>query len=277
MVDALKGGDVDLVMALSTDLYSSLKGVTGVSQVQSPTNQFDVVRLRSDKGPGKDPRVMQALRLGLDRQAVYQLVMGGFGVIGRDSPIGPMYTQYFDELPLPARDVAKAKQLLADAGYPQGLKMDLYTPDTGDRPKLAVVLKDQWAEIGVTINVIVEPESVYYGDNGWLDVNLGITGWGSRPYPQFYLDVMLKCNAVWNEAHFCDSEFDQLATLAGTTLDDKQRVGAYHAIQSLLHDRGPLIIPYFYTQLAGINSSFQGFELKSFSGRSDARTVTAAK
>jgi peptide/nickel transport system substrate-binding protein len=274
MVDALKGGDVDLVMALSTDLFSGLKGAAGITQLQAATNQFDVVRLRSDKGPGKDPKVMQALKLGLDRQAVYDLVMGGFGVLGSDTPIGPMYTNFYQNVTLPAKDVAKAKQLLADAGYASGLSMDLYTPDTGDRPKLAAVLENQWADIGVKINVIVEPESVYYGDNGWMAVDLGITGWGSRPYPQFYLDMMLKCNAAWNESHFCDSEFDTLTTTAGTSLDESKRVDAYHSIQTLLQDHGSLIIPYFYTQLAGINSKFQGFELKAFSGRSDVRTVS---
>jgi peptide/nickel transport system substrate-binding protein len=275
MVDALRGGQVDLVMALSTDLYSSLEGEPDVTLLQVPTNQFDLVRLRSDREPGSDPKVIQALKLATDREAVYQLVQQGFGEIGRDSPIGPMYTQYFtDEFPFPQRDVEAARALLAEAGYEGGLDLDLHVPDTGDRPELAVVLKEQWAEAGVNVNVIVEPESVYYGDNGWLEVDLGITGWGSRPYPQFYLDVMLVCGAEWNEAHFCDEEFDQLAQTAGTSLDEEERVEAYREIQRILLERGPVIIPYFYTQLAAVRSQFQGFELKSFSGRSDVRTVS---
>lgn len=278
MVDALRGGQVDLVMALSTDLYSSLKDESGVTLVDAPTNQFDVVRLRADRAPGNDPRVMQALKLGLDREAIYQLVMAGFGRIGRDSPIGPMYSAYYsEETPLPARDVEKAKALLAEAGYADGLKIDLHTPDTGDRPELAVVLKNQWSEIGVDVNVLVEPESVYYGDEGWLEVDLGITGWGSRPYPQFYLNVMMTCNAKWNESHFCDEEFDKLVNIAGTTLDENERVEAYKAIQKLLIERGPIIVPYFYTQLAAIRSNFVGFELKSFSGRSDLRPVSLSQ
>jgi peptide/nickel transport system substrate-binding protein len=278
MVDALRGGQVDLVMALSTDLYTSLKGEAGISLVQAPTNQFDVVRLRSDRKPGNDPKVIQAFKLATDRQAVYDLVQAGFGKIGRDSPIGPMYTNYYSEdTPLPARDVAKAKDLLAQAGYKNGLKIDLHTPDTGDRPELATVLKAQWAEAGIDVNVIVEPESVYYGDNGWLEVDLGITGWGSRPYPQFYLDVMLVCGAQWNEAHFCDKEFDDQVTIARTTLDESKRVEAYKQIQKILIERGPVIIPYFYTQLAAIRDTFQGFELKSFSGRSDVRTVSLSQ
>jgi peptide/nickel transport system substrate-binding protein len=136
------------------------------------------------------------------------------------------------------------------------------------------VLKDQWAEAGINVNVVVEPESVYYGDNGWLEVDLGITGWGSRPYPQFYLDVMLTCGAKWNESHFCDEEFDKLVNTAGTTLNEDERVKAYQDIQRILIERGPVIIPYFYTQLAAMSANFDGFELKSFSGRSDVRMVS---
>jgi peptide/nickel transport system substrate-binding protein len=139
-----------------------------------------------------------------------------------------------------------------------------------------VVLKQQWAEAGVNVDVLVEPESVYYGENGWLDVNLGITGWGSRPYPQFYLDVMLKCNAIWNEAHFCDPELDQLIDKAGTTMDKAERVQAYKDIQRILIERGPIIVPYFAAQLGAIRDKYQGFQMKAFPGRSDLRDVSVA-
>jgi peptide/nickel transport system substrate-binding protein len=274
-VDALRGGQVDLVMAISTDLFDSLQNEAGIKLLQVATNAFDLIRLRADQPPGNDPKVIQALKLATDREAIYQLVIQGFGEMGRDSPIGPMYTQYYtDQYPLPQRDVNAAKDLLSQAGHPNGLNLDLYTPDTGNRPNLAVVLKQQWAEAGVNLNVIVEPESVYYGENKWLEVNLGITGWGSRPYPQFYLDVMLKCDAKWNEAHFCSDQLDQLITTAGTTLDEQERVNAYHEIQKFLIDQGPIIIPYFFSQLGAISDQLQGFEMKPFVGRSDLRTVS---
>lgn len=276
-VDALKGGQVDLVLRMSTALYTSLKTETGLTTVDIPTNGFDLVRLRSDRKPGNDPRVIQAMKLATDRAAILKLVQGGYGAIGRDSPIGPLYAAYYSEdTAVPARDVAKAKQLIIDAGYPTGLKLDIHVPNTGGRPDLAAVLKSQWAEAGIDLNVIVEPESVYYADNGWLAVDLGITGWGSRPYPQFYLDTMLKTGAVWNESHFSDPEFDKLAAEAGTTLDEATRIADYKQIQKILIERGPVIIPYYFAQFAAIKSTFQGFQLQAFAGRTDFRTVTAA-
>lgn len=273
-IEALRGGQIDLAMRMSTALFESLKEEPGIITTDIPTNGFDLIRLRSDRAPGDDPRVIQALKLATDREAILNVVQQGYGAIGNDSPIGPLYDAYHDETVMPpARDVEAARALLAEAGYEDGLQITMHTPDTGNRPDLAAVLKEQWSEIGVDVDISVEPESVYYGDNGWLEVDLGITGWGSRPYPQFYLDVMLVSDAIWNESHFSDAEFDALAATAGTTLDEQERIQAYSDIQRLLADRGPIIIPYYFAQFGAISDQFEGLNLKAFAGRTDFRTI----
>jgi peptide/nickel transport system substrate-binding protein len=275
-VDALIGGQIDLAMRMSTALFQTLESTPGIATYSIPTNGFDLVRLRSDREPGNDPNVIQALKLATDREAILNVVQQGYGAIGNDTPIGPLYEAYYDpSITPPARDVEAARQLLSASGYDENnpLSMTLHTPDTGGRPDLAAVLKEQWAEAGVEIEISVEPESVYYGDNGWLEVDLGITGWGSRPYPQFYLDTMLVTDARWNESHFSDAEFDELAQTAATTVDDGERVRAYRQIQQILVDRGPILIPYFFAQFGAINDQFTGLELKAFAGRTDFREV----
>lgn len=274
-VDALRSGQVDLVMRMSTSLFVSLEDEPGILTSDIATNGFDLVRLRSDRPPGDDQRVIQALKLATDREEILELVQQGFGAVGRDNPIGPLYEAYYDNsVVVPQRDVDAARVLLADAGYGEGLNLELHTPDTGGRPDLAVVLKSQWEQAGISVEILVEPESVYYGEDGWLEVDLGITGWGSRPIPQFYLDVMLECDAVWNESHFCDEEFDELSQIAGSTLDEADRVAAYSEIQRILIERGPVIIPYYFAQFAAISDQFEGFELKAFAGRTDFRNVS---
>ena len=281
-VDALRGGQVDLVMRMPTPLYQTLQEEPGINTVNIPTNGYDVIRLRADQEPGNDPRVIQALKLATDREAIFETVTPGLGAVGRDSPIGPLFTDYYSEdAPIPTRDPEAARALLAEAGYPDGLQLDIHVPDSGDRPDLAVVLKEQWADAGIDVNVIVSPESVYYGsekeEENWLGANLGITGWGSRPIPQFYLDVSLVTDAKWNESHFSDAEFDELATLAGTTLNEAERVEAYKEIQRIMIERGPLIIPYFFAQLGAISDNFEGFQMKAFPGRTDLAQIRPAQ
>lgn len=276
-VDALRGGQIDLAMRMSTSLFESLQGDPAINTVSIPTNGFDLVRLRVDRAPGDNPLVVQALKLATDREAVFELVQQGYGAAGNDSPIGPLYEAYHDAGAVPpARDITEAQRLLAEAGYEDGLDLVLHVPDTGNRPDLAAVLQAQWQEAGINVEISVEPESVYYGDDGWLEVDLGITGWGSRPYPQFYLDTMIACDAEWNEAHFCNEEIDALISTAGTTLDEDERIQAYAAIQQYLAAEGPYIIPYYFAQFAAVDSSYENFELKAFAGRTDLRNVAPA-
>ncbi|MBU1049063.1 ABC transporter substrate-binding protein [Candidatus Bipolaricaulota bacterium] len=275
-VAALRGGQIEMAWRMPISLYVTLKGEQGINTVDVPTNGFDLVRLRTDQAPGDNPLVIQALKHATDREAIFQLVQLGAGSIGRDTPIGPLYDEFFDASIEPlAYDPARARSLLSQAGYAAGLSIDLYAPDTGDRPALAVVLKEQWAEVGVDVNVIIEPESIYFGENHWMDATLGITNWGSRPYPQFYLDLMLACDASWNEARFCDKAFDTLISVAGTTLDDATRITVYSQIQQTLVNDGPIIIPYFWPQVAAYDNSFAGLELKAFAGRTDFRNIFA--
>lgn len=272
---ALRGGQIDLTMDLTTSLYQSFLDVDGVEAIDIATNQFAAVRLRTDMEPGNDPRVIQALKLATDREAIFQVVQQGYGAVGRDSPIGPLFSKYYtEEFPIPERDPEAARQLLEEAGYPDGLDLELNLLNTLNFPDLAVVLKEQWAEAGINVEVVTLPESVYYGEGKWLEVPLGITGWGHRPYPQFYLDVMLTCGAKWNEARFCNEEFDRLATIAGTTFDEVQRIDAYHEIQRILIEEGPIIVPYFFAEFAVVDSRFEGFQLKAFSGRTDLSVVS---
>jgi peptide/nickel transport system substrate-binding protein len=270
-IDALKSDQVDMVFGMSSAVLETLEGERGINTVAVSTNAFDLFRIRSDRAPGNDPRVIKAFRMAVDREEIRQKVTLGNGGIGNDTPIGPLYADYHVPSTF-TQDIPAARQLLADAGYGDGMEIDLHAPNSGTRPDYAVLLKEQLAAIGVNVNVIIEPESVYYDSgnpNNWLAADFGITSWGSRPIPQFYLDVMMVSGANWNEAHFSDAEADRLAALAGSTLDEEERKTAYADLQALLFDRGPFIISYFFPQTAAIRDRFTGLNLKAFPGRTD--------
>jgi peptide/nickel transport system substrate-binding protein len=274
-VNALLGDQVDIAWRLPPPLFLDLEGRSGIVLVDVPTGGFDLVRLRSDVPPGDDPLVVEAMKLATDREEIFQRVQQGLGAVNHDSPISPTYAAYYDEtLVPPARDPQRARELLEQAGYPEGLQLELHVPESGGRPDFAVVLKDQWAEAGIDVEVVLEEESIYYGTSRWMDVTLGISGWLPGRSPQFYLDTMLVCGAKWNESRFCDPTFDALAETAGSTLDEAERIDAYHRIQEILLDRGPIVIPYFWATLAAIREGISGFELHPSPGRTDFREVS---
>ncbi|MFB6285648.1 MAG: ABC transporter substrate-binding protein [Candidatus Bipolaricaulia bacterium] len=276
-IAAVRGDQSDLVWRISNAQLQSLQGRADLQAIDIPTNQFDLVRMRNDQEPGSIPEVVQAMKLATDRQAIFRSVLLGIGAQGRDSPIGPTYRDYFTTAtPLPDRDPKRARQLLREAGFPNGLDMTLHLPNSGNRPDFAQVLQQQWAEAGIDVELQLEPESIYYGEGNWLEVNLGITGWGHRPIPQFYVDVMLTCGAKWNEMKFCSEDLDQAAEIAGTTQNERKRRQAYAEIQRICIEEVPMVVPYFFPATAVLREGFRGFNLKPFPGRTDFRTVETA-
>ncbi|HEX2922815.1 MAG TPA: ABC transporter substrate-binding protein, partial [Chloroflexota bacterium] len=235
-VEALRAGEIHMVMGLPAELAETLKKEGKTSLLIGQTNMHMAIRMRSDRGAAKDPKVRQALKLATDRAAILQAARLGYGVVGRDTPVGPGFGDYYLQAPEPKRDVAKAKQLLQEAGV-SNLKITLTAQNSFDVPKVATVWKEQLAEAGVTVDIQVVPSDTYYQDSGWLEVDYGITDWGSRATIQPYLQLAYITGAKWNESHWSDPELDQLAAQAASEMDKAKRAELYKKIQQIFIDR----------------------------------------
>lgn len=277
-IEALRGGQIDYLIYLPTEMIPVLEQDPDISVLQAPSNSSYILRMRSDRAPADDVRVRQALKAGTDRNAILRGAFGGLGVTGRDTPIGPAYEAFYLDVPEPERDVERARELLADAGYGDGLEITLHTQESSPVPAMATIWKEQMAEIGVEVDIQMVPSDVYYGaDNMWLEVDFAITDWGSRPYPQPYLDLAYTCGAPWNESHWCDPELDELAAAAAMEMDPAERVRLYHEIQELFMERGPIIVPFFSNNLWGANERVRGLNPTAGLGTAmDLRSVYLA-
>jgi peptide/nickel transport system substrate-binding protein len=265
LVSALQGGQLDWVARIPVELFSALQNDPNLTTINIPTNNYPVVRLHADEGPGADVRVRQALRLATDRAAAAEAIYGGLATPGQDTPIGPLYGDYFaEDVQAPARDVEAARALLAEAGFAEGLDLDFYLPQGEfNADELAQVLQQQWAEVGIRVTLRPTPPNIYYseGPNNWLEAQLGLTNWATRPDPQVYLDVSVKTGAVYNEAKYSDPEVDALIDQARTETDVEARAEIMSDIQRILVERGPFIIPYFQPALAAQSANVSGIEL----------------
>jgi peptide/nickel transport system substrate-binding protein len=273
--NALRDGAVDAVIRLDNATFRDLSEEENFNSIEITTNGHDLVRLRADQEPGNDERVRRAFKMATDRESIFQRVQLGYGAMGRDNPVGPLYSAYYtEEFPLLAYDPEGAKALLGEAGYPTGLAMTLHVPDLQDRVALAQALKAQWEVAGIAVTLDIIEENTYYAQNIWLEAPLAITPWASRPTPQQYLEVAYRTDAEWNEAHFSDDELDGLIDLAGSSLDDAERANAYREIQRILIERGPVIIPYFFAQFGVMAEHIEGIHVHPFAGRTNFHRAT---
>jgi peptide/nickel transport system substrate-binding protein len=259
-IEALRGGQIDYLIYLPTEFIPMLEQNADIEVYQAPSNTAYVLRMRSDEGPASDVRVRQALKLGTNRSDILEGAVDGLGTTGRDTPIGPAYGDFYLDVPEPARDVEKAKELLAAAGFADGLDIIITTQESSPVPAIATIWKEQMAEIGVNVEIQLVPSDVYYGaDDMWLEAPFAITDWGSRPYPQPYLDLAYTSTAQWNESHWSDPELDELAALAAKEMDHAERIRLYHEIQEIFIERGPIILPFFINNLWAANADLKGF------------------
>ena len=258
-VEALRGGQVDYLIYLPSEYVRTLEEDPNTVVYKIASNTHYVAHMRSDRKPFSDVRVRQAFRAAIDREAILIGANEGLGVTGRDTPFGPAYADFYLDVPEIRRDVDKAKKLLAEAGYADGLKVTLIAQQMSPVPAMATILKEQLAAAGVTVKIQLVPSDVYYGaDNLWLEADFAITDWGARAAPQNYLDLAYTRNARWNESHWYDSEIETLAAQAATELDRAKRAKIYKQIQRIFIERGPVLVPFFGNSLWGANKKVKG-------------------
>lgn len=273
-IAAVQGGTADGILRLDNPSFLGFAGDVSFTATDIPTSGHHLARLRADRAPGDDVRVRQAFKLATDRQAIWERIQLGFGAVGKDSPIGPAFGQYFlAEAEPPPRDPQAAAALLAEAGYPDGLDMTLRGPNSGNFPDLAQTLAAQWEEAGIRVDIQLEDENTYWTE-AWMEVDLGLTGWGPRPVPQIYLDVAYQTGAIWNESRYSDARVDELIDLARSSLDQGERTAAYKEIQQIMLDSGPIIAPYFFAQFMVLAGHVANVDLHPFAGRTRFNKAT---
>jgi peptide/nickel transport system substrate-binding protein len=256
-VSAIKAGQVDLVLNVDPSVITALKDDPNVRLLQTAASNSMTIAMWVDTKPFDDNRVREALKLSVDRQAMVDTVLLGFGETGADSPV-PIANPASYTKEAPKQDLAKAKSLLAEAGHPNGLKFDMYTAEgVPGMVKMAQVFAEMAKPAGFDINVIVTPAESYW-DNTWLKKPILTSAWSMRP-PGEGLAVAYTENAKWPETHWKRPDYDAMLLKANTTADPAERVKLYQQTGELLAREGGEIIPMFVHQVLALRKGCTGY------------------
>jgi peptide/nickel transport system substrate-binding protein len=96
-----------------------------------------------------------------------------------------------------------------------------------------------------------------------LKCEFGITDWGSRATPVTYFNLAYLSDGPWNGSHWQDAEFDKLTHEVDQEMDFARRKELYHQLQTILIERGPVIVPYFEKAVVGVAANLEGVEIPS--------------
>jgi peptide/nickel transport system substrate-binding protein len=256
-VSALKAGQVDLMLNVDPSVISTLKDDPSVTLLETAASNSMTVSFWVDTKPFDNPKVREALKLVVDRQAMIDTVLLGFGEAGADNPV-PIGNPNSYVKEAPKQDIEKAKALLAEAGYKDGLKFDLYTAEgVPGMVRMAQVYAEQAKAAGIDINVIVTPAESFW-DDVWLKQSAVTSAWSMRP-PGEGLAVAYTQSAKWKETHWERPDYDALLLKANTTVDNAERQKLFQQTGELLAKEGGLVLPMFVHQVLALRKGCTGY------------------
>jgi len=232
-------GTADMIFDVSPDDLDTLRARAGegfqVVAGNAAKLQFVEFMPKKATDPLADRRVRQALNLAVDVNAIIDNLFKGLGT-RQSSPIMTGALGYDPSVPAYEYNPTYARQLLADAGYPNGFSasMDLAS---SDNPAEALAVAGQLHQVGVEVQPKTLEISTF--NNNWSQdksADLRFARWGGLQDPAVFLNFTTVCGGFLADQFSCDPQVTALAKQAATTLDQDVRAGLYSQIARLLHD-----------------------------------------
>jgi peptide/nickel transport system substrate-binding protein len=243
---------VDVINRPVQKTISLLKNLPHIDIVNVKSNYAFTHPMRMDQAPFDNAEFRQALKLALPRQEFIDKILYGYGEIGNDQPLGPLFNNY-DPSITSEYDPDKAKSLIKKAGL-EGLEFDIHTADTAypGAVDAAQIFAASFAEIGVSLNVVREANDGYWS-NVWNKKPFSSCNWGARPVEDMILSIAYVSDAAWNDTGISIERVDELVKAARGELDTVKRKAMYSEVQRLISTQGGTLIPAFGDDLAAVN------------------------
>ncbi|HPL28737.1 MAG TPA: ABC transporter substrate-binding protein [Anaerolineae bacterium] len=233
---ALRAGEVDVIPELPVQEVAAVRQEADLKIIEVPFNGIQYIAVNNAQPPFDNVKVRQALNHAVDKQAVIDAAQFGIGVpIGSHMP--PVTEYYVDLAGRYPYNPEKAKQLLAEAGYPNGLETTMILPQPYDfHIRNGQVVADQLAKVGIKVKLETMEwgtwlKQVYNGRQFALTA-IGATG---RLDPAPFLSAYVSTSAE-NMRNYANTQFDELAAQGAVEADAARRREIYAQMQTLLAD-----------------------------------------
>ncbi len=290
MAAALQNGEIDAIYNLAPSLRSRLNGNDKITPVEAQDGSFTQLTMNTGSGPVgnghpalQDVKVRRAIAHAIDKNALVERVLHGLGTVGGSMSVAvaPKWTLDIPPDKLIDFNIAEANKELDDAGYKKGSDGIRRMPDGSDPLKFRFFFPSddstysrnaqfirEWLQqigIGTTVTPKSEDELTPIENKGQFDLII----WSWTPYadPTAMMSY-LTCpqvpqkpdDGLYNDAFFCDQEYDRLFNEQKTELDEPTRVNLVHEALQRFYDESPYVVLYKQdTVEAYRNDRFEGW------------------
>lgn len=261
VTNAIRGGQIDVAQGIPFPEVPALKGDPNLGLVVSDTASYPLIAMSMQDKPFTDAKVREAIRLSVDRERIVKNAFGGYATVANDF-IGKNSSCEPPKLPQRKQDLAKAKQLVSEAGA-EGAQVELVTD--GAFPgmmEMAQLVADDAAKAGIKISVRKLDVATFL--DRWLDWPMFIS-YTSSPYEITAKGHFLPGGSE-NGTHMDDPEYNTLASELYQTTDPAAQCTIIQQLQTIEHERGGYLVPVYGQNITVHRANVKGLE-KDLYGR----------
>lgn len=260
----VQAGDLDMIERLSPPDIPTVKADAKLQVVDVVGLGYQGITINNANGErantplGQDPRVRKALELAIDREALNQVVFDGAHLPGNQF-ISPQSQFYNKSLPVPARDLGKAKALLKEAGV-EKFTFEMQFPNNPDMTRAAQVIQAMAAEAGIDVKLRATEFATMLKEQTAGNYQATEVGWSGRVDPDGNIHPFATCNGGINDTKYCNPEVDKLLDAARQTNVLEERKKLYASAIEILDRERPIIYLYHPKWIWALSAKLQGYK-----------------
>lgn len=264
----LESGGCDIAYDIPIVDLNRVKSASNLKLFKQSANSIRYLGFNTAKAPYDNKEVRQAIASSIDIKGIVDAVLQGTGTVATN-PISPNMMFFDKEAKMRPYDVAKAKQMLTDAGYPNGFKTVIWCDDKKENVDIATIAQRQLAEIGVTADVKSSEWGAFISASYGGEVDLYIMDWSSAsPDPDIIFNSVFNSKMLGdggNVSRLVDAKIDDLLHRGRTSFDMNERTEIYLDLQRHLYDLTPWIYLWVGDIYVGANDKIDSMVVSPLS------------
>ncbi len=265
----LKAGECHVMSLPKPNDIALMKSDPAITLLSQEGLNIGYVAFNVEKKPFDNKRVRQALNMAIDKTSILNSVYQGAGQPAKN-PIPPTMWSYNDKIKDYSYDVSAAKKLLHQAGFPNGLEVELWylpvtRPYNPDGKRMAELIQADWAKIGVKTKLITYEWGEYRKRSKGGEHQAIMFGWsGDNGDPDNFMGPLLGCDAVkggGNNARWCNKDFEDQIQKAKKTPNQADRTKFYEKAQEIFKEEAPWITIAHSLRVTPVRKEVIGFKM----------------